>query len=197
MATPSISKMHERVRRAERGSANAPLSGKFQRSNTFWSDAQNLYGTATDVVAKVGEQVLGLVADEEAVSRCEDHGALELCLNTLKRDMDAHMARLQNIYARHKDKHGMAAFEEIQEILAINEEYETAQNAYDGLIPPVIADIVSLLGHTQDAAEYILQHQKHAGEAELKLQQEQALAQAQDVNVVTDVQVKPARGDAQ
>lgn len=190
MASPKISKMHRRVRTASEGSMNTPLGskGKHIANNSFWDDAQKLHTLATDAVGRVGAQVLDLVADQEAVARCEDPAALELCLNTLRRDMSNHLDRLNAIQMRHAGKSGNATIEEVQEIILINQEYETAQNAYDGLIPPVIANVMDLLGHTEDAAEFILQQQR-----EDKIKAEAALAQAQDVNVITDLEVKPAQ----
>lgn len=170
MALPRVSPVHRRVieRQAEK-IADAVITGKpLPRQvarkripkNNFWDDANYDYHTAMDGVAMIDGTLLDAAVqtlnDPEKLAKIEHPEELALALNILQRDLESHIKRLNDIHDQHKDIKGSASIQDISKVLEFKHKYMEAHEVYEGVVVPMHAQILRLLGDTQVAGQAIL-----------------------------------------
>ena len=174
MSVPKISKIHARVQ--ARG--NPQL---MRQTNQFWDEAQNFYTMCKQAIVKVegnlAEQLATVVDNPELFAKVSDPKALVENVELLNRDLVEHNARLDAIYAKHADKvGGVSTLEEANAVTTINGEYASAMEVYDANIAPIVSSVLDQIGGTANFVAAIAEDKE--------------FQQLQDVNVVTDIEVK-------
>lgn len=189
MSTRPTSKMHQRVRDAAEGKTLGNLGGAGTQvaKNSFWDDANTTYLASVQALSKSETYLLSVledsVADPVRSKMIKNPGELAQAVNILNRDLTAHHERLDGIYARHKDnKGGAKTMHDIQEVLAIQDEYTTAANIFSNIIVRDQELVLDLLGITEEAAQYVM----NTPIAVVPTAQELAA----DPNVITDIEIK-------
>lgn len=185
MSNRPNSKMHQRVKDAQAGKELKEL-GSIQKvaPNKFWDDANATYHASSQALAKAELYLLdvieGSLNNPDRAVMVKDSNELAQAVNVLTRDLSAHHARLDGIYARHKDnKGGVTNMNDINDVLAIQDEYTTAANIFSSIIVRDQELVLDLLGLSDEAARHI--------QATPPPSPEQL---AQDPTVITDVVAK-------
>lgn len=169
----TVSKIHQRVLDKNRlALSDEPKIAK----NTFWDDAQDHYRNSlaaiVQVEATLRDELVEFTRDRVKLDLIEDQQGLANNINILTKDISEHVNRLNNIYAKHKDKHGSTITpDEHMELLHIHGEYADALEIYQANIVPTTA--------------YILEQ---ISIVEKKLLEQNSIT---DPTVITDVEVKP------
>jgi len=150
MALPKISKMHKAVQEhglrkaidAEMNGEKLPRAVRRQKGmeNNLWDQLERIYQVSMHGIG-VSDQLLvdqlsTTLNDPELLARVGDPSALVALTTTLNTDLANHIARLNAIHDKHAGKSGSATFDRMDEVLAIFDEYTTAQEFYEGTISP-------------------------------------------------------------
>lgn len=169
-----ISKMHQRV-------IDAGNRKKALNENRFWDDCNNHYKMSTqaihDVEGALASELDIIVNTPELCAKIVDQQGLADNLTILRKDLSAHVQRLDDIYENHKDKSGgIADAEEGVEVIQINGQYQEAMEIYQANIVPIVCHVMEQIAPAQQAlSEFI------------KSKQEKDLV---DTSVISDVVVK-------
>lgn len=153
---------------------------KFYEVNTSWDDLNELYQKSAEQLAGSFDQLIQLYKTPGLLNflEQEEYKETKIMFNGIMKDFEQLSEVLKAIHDRHKDYTGGAkTAEDFAFSIEIFEAYNNYTVRYDALITPIFNTIV-----------------ERAGTALAKIDQavrdEQERANAQDVNVVTDVEVK-------
>lgn len=176
------SKMHKRV--LDKAAERAELGSDKVKPNTFWDDARVLYEKSISALdythGQLGAHLENHIKDPIRLGLIEDPVTLTKNIDLLTRDIAEHVARLNAIYADHSDKYGSAEDPDaIMAVISINGRYSDALEAYETVIAPTVTQIFEQIGAID---ELIACQEKEAMDKHLQ--------QLQDVNVVSDVEIK-------
>lgn len=169
-----ISKMHQRV-------LDAGNRKKALNDNRFWDDCNNHYKMSTqaihDVEGALASELDIIVNTPALCEKIVDQQGLADNLTILRKDLNAHVQRLDDIYKNHKDKSGgIVDAEEGVEVIQINGRYQEAMEIYQANIVPVVCHVIEQIAPAQQAlGEFI------------KSKQEKDLV---DTSVISDAVVK-------
>jgi L-serine deaminase len=179
----SLSKIHQRVnaKAEERLALGSEIKMK---PNTFWDDANEVFEKSMNGIEATNGQLAGIlqavVLDPERMSRVTDPKTLVNNINLLTRDISEHTARLHAIHAKHVTRSGGTVdADDTMMVVSINGEYADALEVYETVVMPTVTHILEQIG----VIEELIASEQAAKEAA-------AVTALQDVNVVSDVEIK-------
>ena len=172
-----ISKIHQRV-------IDAGNRKKALNDNRFWDDCNHHYEISTqaihDVEGALATELDVIVNTPELCEKITDQQGLADNLTILRKDLSAHVQRLDDIYKNHKDKSGgITNAEEGVEVIQINGQYQEAMEIYQANIVPIVCHVMEQIAPAQQALADLI-----------RSKQEKDLKDLVDTSVISDAVVK-------
>jgi len=156
------------------------LNPTFQETETkqSWDDLEGIYKSCSEALVVANNSVVELFKIPGVIDNIENRQETKVALLGLSKDIKFFSEELKTIHNVHADKTGLIKDEsELGQCLEIFEKYHSFQTTYQSVIIPTVITLSEEVGK---AAELINK----------KIAEQDALAAAQDPNVITEVEVK-------
>lgn len=171
-------KSYARMQRdlAEAKTKNAQkMRADYFKSNTGWDDTKELYETACQMVIGTGETIRQGYSDKSIFSYFNNNEMIEVntAINGMNKDLQLFAQELGNIGSKHLNRSGAVTNDEdFSIILELGQEYSDFTTRFSAVVSPNQKFLTDKLGLALTRREEIEK------------------AAAQEVTIVTDVQVK-------
>jgi hypothetical protein len=187
MSVPKVSKVQARVNATAEEREVLDALRKNPPPNKLWDEVRNLYEISVGGLQKThGELVThidAMLSDPVRRAKIQDMDGLLVNIQILTKDVQTHLAALNELYARHKDKTGgTTAPEEYLEVIGLHGQYSDAIQVYNTVIMPTVSHIFEQIRLTEEIVEDQIRVLTEAVEQDLK--------NLADPNVISDVEVK-------
>lgn len=149
-----------------------------EESKQSWDDLEGIYKSCSEALVVANNSVVELFKIPGVIDNIENRQETKVALLGLNKDIKFFSEELKTIHNNHAGKTGLIENEsELGQCLEIFEKYHSFQTTYQSVIIPTVITLSEEVGK---AAELMNK----------KIAEQEALAAAQDPNVVTEVQVK-------
>lgn len=147
-------------------------------SKQSWDDLEGIYNSCSEALVVANNSVVELFKIPGVIDNIENRQETKVALLGLNKDIKFFSEELKKIHEVHSGKTGLIEDgEELGQCLEIFEKYHSFQTTYQSVIIPTVITLSEEVGK---AAELMNK----------KIAEQEAVANIQDPNVVTDLEVK-------
>lgn len=156
---------------------------KNEESNQSWDDLEGIYKSCTEALIVANNSVVELFKIPGVMQNIENRQETKISILGLDKDIKFFSNELKEIHKVHEGKTGLIKDEdELGTCLEIFEKYHSFQTTYQSVIIPTVITLSEEVG-------------KAAQTMNEKIRQEQELLDAQNPNVITELEVKEPKTD--
>ena len=149
-----------------------------EESKQSWDDLEGIYNSCTEALVVANNSVVELFKIPGVMQNIENRQETKISILGLDKDIKFFSNELKEIHAIHAGKTGLIKDEEeLGTCLEIFEKYHSFQTTYQSVIIPTVITLSEEVG-------------KAAQVMNEKLREEQAIIDAQNPNVITEVEIK-------
>lgn len=143
-----------------------------------WDDLESIYQSCSQALVEANNSVVELFKLPGVIENIENRQETKVALLGLNKDIKFFSNQLKDIHQLHSGKTGfIEGGDELGSCLEIFENYHSFQTTYQSVIIPTVITLSEEVGKAAQAINK-------------KIAESEALTQAQDPNVITEVQVK-------